>query len=1163
MSHRIRVTSSSSFQSSKPSSRLGSTDSLLSETGSSSDTANYRINSAIPKPNLILKSSSSDLAIDDFQCEEKVWVNGSKPGTIKFIGETKFAPGKWIGVQLTSSDGKNDGSVAGVRYFSCPNNFGVFVRPQRLTKAPVPESVFKKRLASPMQEINLISESNSNVGSLKDEPEKIYQSKKSISNENSFLLKNSPFLQPSNGKMHNFSLGDRVLVNASSGSKLGTLRFLGETDFANGQWAGIELDEPLGKNDGSVAGKRYFECKMKFGLFAPLQKISSVPICAVNKTNIIQTDRSKNFSSSKIATSRCSSQDSLCSLASSVASSRTNGRQSRTGIKLGVNALKSPNGQPMTSPIAKKSITAAAIAGTNAAVLDALKEKDEHISQLLKERDIERGEFSRIALQAEELEDRVATLQAENARIAAEADEEMIEMKRLNQEYEEVQLKLTMQIEEEKRKVEDIQFRLEEESLAKSDLASLVESLKQEIESFRMKSKDNDTIAADKFDSKNDEFVPRKLLKDLETDLNMKKNDISNLRKELTRKDETIFQFEASAEKRKTEVESLKARLIEIEKESNQKIHKFEKTIDELKDRLVLEGNNCDSIQKERDNLMKEINEYENKMIDVEQKLMEQVKKANDSQKELFNEKTITLQSEIEQKTNQIRLLEEKLQETMSRNDNFKDQMNSMAIQLRDQRRLHEDECRKHKMAEDRLQKVDLENQLLQSKIEEMSLKYESSVEKLSKINEEFEHHQFNKNQTESEMKQEIENLCRSNEIKENEIRDLKEEIEKQKSMLTHFEIEKSNKLKIIQANNNELFLIKSDNEQKQIQIEDLKLKLKEKIEILNKITIDRDELELCLTKTREDCEEVKSKLKTTTEELFGLKRDCSNQFRVASPDHGGTKIEAANSEYLSRDLDLLKNQSESLLNENQHLREENNFLSAKISELQEDMEGIKRRHQDILSELESERKQLTDRVDMAEAKILEYKEMEFQQNSAIEAMKRSAELEKCLMTEKLDQLEMRVREQQALVHKRQSSNDHQHSSSHHEETSYEQQIDFLNSVIVDMQKKNDELRNRVQVLEEIGLGEFEHSFQSQVITNQANNDVGHLNGHIRTLRKYCDICELFDMHETEECPQQSSSMIPNGHSQQLINRDTIRLYCNICDRFDHEANQCPEIQIY
>ena len=50
-----------------------------------------------------------------------------------------------------------------------------------------------------------------------------------------------------------FCLGDRVLIG---GTKVGHLRYLGTTDFAKGEWAGVELDDPIGKNDGSVAGKR-------------------------------------------------------------------------------------------------------------------------------------------------------------------------------------------------------------------------------------------------------------------------------------------------------------------------------------------------------------------------------------------------------------------------------------------------------------------------------------------------------------------------------------------------------------------------------------------------------------------------------------------------------------------------------------------------------------------------------------------------------------------------------------------------------------------------------------------------------------------------------------------------------------------------------------------
>ncbi|KAI8604599.1 hypothetical protein EDD21DRAFT_401914 [Dissophora ornata] len=66
-------------------------------------------------------------------------------------------------------------------------------------------------------------------------------------------------------------LGDRVVVESMG--LTGYLRFVGTAEFKTGVWAGIELDTPTGKNDGSVSGVVYFNCRPKCGIFVLAAKI--------------------------------------------------------------------------------------------------------------------------------------------------------------------------------------------------------------------------------------------------------------------------------------------------------------------------------------------------------------------------------------------------------------------------------------------------------------------------------------------------------------------------------------------------------------------------------------------------------------------------------------------------------------------------------------------------------------------------------------------------------------------------------------------------------------------------------------------------------------------------------------------------------------------------
>lgn len=61
-----------------------------------------------------------------------VQLTDGRNAVVRFVGNTHFAAGEWVGIELEEDTGKNDGSVQGERYFDCDMGYGMFVRPTTL-----------------------------------------------------------------------------------------------------------------------------------------------------------------------------------------------------------------------------------------------------------------------------------------------------------------------------------------------------------------------------------------------------------------------------------------------------------------------------------------------------------------------------------------------------------------------------------------------------------------------------------------------------------------------------------------------------------------------------------------------------------------------------------------------------------------------------------------------------------------------------------------------------------------------------------------------------------------------------------------------------------------------------------------------------------------------
>ncbi|KAL0970035.1 hypothetical protein UPYG_G00236240 [Umbra pygmaea] len=368
----------------------------------------------------------------------------------------------------------------------------------------------------------------------------------------------------------------------------GTVAYVGATLFATGKWVGVILDEPKGKNDGTVQGKRYFKCDENCGIFVRQSQIQLVedgssatspdtPDSTSAKALPKQTDIAETPKSVRQAP-RVSATPASGLSSSQSKDDVSEGSLSSKGT-LGAPVVPLPSGSPGAPPPPTPSKAEPPVSKQEEESLRGqvkdLEEKLETLKMKRAEDKVKLKELEKHKIQLEQLQEWKTKMQEQQADLQKQ-------LKEAKKEAREAQEAKDRYMEEMSDTADAIEMATLDKEMAEERSESLqveVESLKEKVEELTM---DLEIIKHEIEEKGSDGAASSYQVKQLEEQNSRLKEALVRMRDLSSSEKQEHVKLQKHMEKKNAELEALRIQKEKLQEEMKQ----AEATIDELKEQV-------------------------------------------------------------------------------------------------------------------------------------------------------------------------------------------------------------------------------------------------------------------------------------------------------------------------------------------------------------------------------------------------------------------------------------------------------------------------------------------------------------------------------------------------------------------------------------------------